>query len=55
MKCTSLDIFWSHVHDKLSYGVKKLDSGYITAVKPLEYVAYYWTETMLRVLKYKGD
>ena len=39
------------VHDKLSYAVKKLDSGYITVVKPLEYVAYYWTETMLRVLK----
>ena len=55
MKCTSLDIFCSHVHDKLSYGVKKLDSGYITVVKPLEYVAYYWTETMLRVLKYKEE
>ena len=55
MKCTSLDIFRSHVHDKHSYGVKKLDSGYITVVKPLEYVAYYWTETMLRVLKYKGE
>ena len=55
MKCTSLDSFCSHVHDKLSYGVKKLDSGYITVVKPLEYVAYYWTETMLRVLKYKEE
>lgn len=28
-----------------------MESGYIT----VEYVVYYWTETMLRVLKYKGE
>ena len=24
-------------------------------ITPLKYVAYYWMETMLRVLKYKGE
>ena len=35
MKCTLLDIFGFHVHDKLGCGVKKLDWYYASRIRDL--------------------